>query len=203
MIYHRLLRSNDDSIWAGFLLQQQDSIIVESLNRRQAGIDVAILRTCRLAWIEAAATLYGCNWFPFSNASQIKDFRFKGLRKVIVGQNSDQSPKLETVFFFGSTPHGRLSRIHLLSLIFAPQFQVHTGYLKNSAVKEAWSDLLFQDRQGNGNEECSFPALKQLIMDFDRLRLNYTNNGEEIAVCDQLKLPDQLASTGLRLTVAR
>ena len=203
MIYQKLLETHDHQLWGGLWLQQQESIIVESQNRRLAGIDVAILRTCRLAWIEASAILYESNWITFSTASQINDFRFKYLRRVIVGQNSDQSQKLETVFFFGSTPYGRLSRIHTLSLIFYLPCQNHRAYQKNSVLKEAWSDLLFPDRQGNGNEECSFPALKNLGLEFEGLRLGYTNNGEEIAVCDSLKLADQLVSTWLRLIVAR
>ena len=188
-IYAKLLKgTNDTPLWGGFLLQRQESsIIVANADRRQAGIDVAILRTCWFAYIEAAWALYARNMFIFNRASEITDFRSMSLRKVIIGQNSDQSPKLETVFNFQPTPSGRLSKIAFLTLVFTHQRDelgpppVGEHNSRNPVLMEVWSDLLFQDRQRNGNEQCSFPALKHLKMDFQDLGLG---DKEGIAVCD-------------------
>ena len=195
MIYLYLLEStNVLPVRAGLLLQQQDSSIIVT---SQSGIDAAILQTCRLAYWEAAEALYRHNSFMFNSASQIADFRSKGLRKVIVGHNSDQSQKLETVFYFQPTPFGRLLNIVKLVLMFTDrpdqEGSVRLQFSERDSVMEAWSELLFQYRQSNRNNQCSFPALETLRLDFQQLGLN---NEEAIAVCEKLKLLDQLAGTG-------
>ena len=184
MIYFELLESKDiRPLRAGLWLQQQDSSFIVAKKDLQAGLDVAILRTCFLAYIEAAGALYGRNTFEFSNASQIADFRSKGLCKVITEQNSDENQKLEALFHFRPTPLGRLLRIRSLSLIFTRRVEDPVGgYIgtRDSILMSAWSDLLFQDRHKNGNEQWSFPALTHLKMDFEYSVLS----DEGLAVCD-------------------
>ena len=156
----------------------------------QSVIDVAILQTCRFAYFEAVEALYRRNVFMFNNASEIADFRSKGLRKVIVGQNSDQSQKLENVFQFQATPIGRLANIVFVFLIFTdrPDLQGNVPYVasRKESIMEAWSDLLFQKGQRTENERYSFPALKALRLDFEHLALQ---NEGGVAVSDQLEAP--------------
>ena len=205
MIYFELLTNQNDKTLhrAGLWLQQQNSSIILTSQLRQSGIDHAILHTCRLAYIEAATVLYQRNLLEFHSFSELADFRAKGLSKVVVGHNSDQSQILETLFYFQPTPRGRLSTIGNLSLVFT-DVPDQTGPVPHrrprDSVLKAWSELLFQDRQSNENAQYSFPCLVGLKMDFQQLALS---DKEGIVVCEKLKLLDQLASTMLRLMISR
>ena len=189
MIYLELLQSKSRlPVLAGLLLQRQSTSIIVTSQDRQAGLDATILRSCWLAYLEANGALHGRNMFCFNNASQIADFRSKGLRKVLVGRNSDQSQKFETVFTFQLTPLGRLSTLQGIILILTdrPDMQGHNPYRasRDQSIMEAWSDLLFREGQRNGSERCSFPALRLLTMDFEHLGLT---NEHGIAVSDYLE----------------
>ncbi|KAL8784193.1 MAG: hypothetical protein Q9195_009140 [Heterodermia aff. obscurata] len=181
MIYEELLSGlRFGPILAGLWLQQQETSIILDLKHRAVGyprvsIDATILRTCMLAYTEAALVLYSHNTISFNNASQIADFRSKGLSKVIVGQNSDQSQKTEMVFTLQPKSLGRLSNIVHLYLIFTQQPDLERAapwHNENrELIMEAWSSLLFQERQRDESERFSFPALNFLALDFEPFKL--------------------------------
>lgn len=189
MIYYELLVARK-LVRPRVLVPRRGISVVIPGHEVTIGIDASILRSCRLASDEATWMLYRYNELLFVNANEIADFRSGGLRMKSVAAGQNGGVELQPFYNSGFNPYGRLAMLGVLRLVFTdcsegPELYLHRGsVLPLSSTREsvigAWSRLLAQNPDANPNERLSFPALRDLRMDFSRLGLR---EDEGVVVC--------------------
>ena len=85
MIYRHLLKSPEPIDNVHKQLGAKDTALVDNYHPIPC-VDAAILRTCRLTYLEALPVLYGQNTFIFSSSSAIRSFQSKSIMGYPLGK---------------------------------------------------------------------------------------------------------------------
>ena len=188
MIYCEILVASDLVRPRVFVPRRGTSFIIPGYEVT-VGIDASILRSCRLASKEATWILYQLNEIVFTNAEEIEDFRSGGLPMGSVVAEQERNVELQPFYHSRFNPNGRLAMLGKLHFMFKDFLEwpgLDSDELSaaprptRASITHAWSRLLVRNPDTSPSERLSFPALRELGLDFRYFNLQ---ENEGVAVC--------------------